>query len=214
MMAWQEHKHNEWSWRSNGRSAVRVAGPSAGSAGAVLACRSRHRGGDPRRGGIRRARVRRCPPAQLLRSGGRGGPRVGRRLLEHQGAAAAPGCRRRCPGARASPCRPRRAGKRTWRVVRRAGLEYRGLPSVTESTASARSLGQQRPAEPGWPLRQRKPDGTASCAGGRRPLLHSWFPQVEDCTIEGVGHLLHIQRPQPVAQAMAEFLAWNPMTGT
>jgi hypothetical protein len=28
------------------------------------------------------------------------------------------------------------------------------------------------------------------------------------------GHLLHIQRPQPVAQAMAEFLAWNPMTGT
>jgi pimeloyl-ACP methyl ester carboxylesterase len=47
-----------------------------------------------------------------------------------------------------------------------------------------------------------------------RPLLHSWFPQVEDCTIEGVGHLLHIQRPQPVAQAMAEFLAWNPMTGT
>jgi pimeloyl-ACP methyl ester carboxylesterase len=90
---------------------------------------------------------------------------------------------------------------------------------VTESTASARSLGQQRPAEPGWPPRQRKPDGTASCsgitsAGGRRPLLHSWFPQVEDCTIEGVGHLLHIQRPQPVAQAMAEFLAWNPMTGT
>jgi hypothetical protein len=25
-----------------------------------------------------------------------------------------------------------------------------------------------------------------------QPLLHSWFPQVEDCTIEGVGHLLHI----------------------
>ena len=46
-----------------------------------------------------------------------------------------------------------------------------------------------------------------------RPLLHTWFPQVKDCTIQGVGHLLHIQRPQPVAQAMAEFLAWNPMTG-
>lgn len=30
-----------------------------------------------------------------------------------------------------------------------------------------------------------------------RPLLHSWFPQVQDCTIEGVGHLLHIQRPNP-----------------
>jgi pimeloyl-ACP methyl ester carboxylesterase len=46
-----------------------------------------------------------------------------------------------------------------------------------------------------------------------RPLLHSWFPQVEDCTIDGVGHLLHIQRPQPVARAMAEFLARNSMTG-
>jgi pimeloyl-ACP methyl ester carboxylesterase len=45
-----------------------------------------------------------------------------------------------------------------------------------------------------------------------RPLLHSWFPQVQDCTIQGVGHLLHIQRPQPVAQAMAEFLARNSMT--
>jgi pimeloyl-ACP methyl ester carboxylesterase len=45
-----------------------------------------------------------------------------------------------------------------------------------------------------------------------RPLLHAWFPQVEDSTIEGVGHFLHIQRPQPVAQAMAEFLARNSMT--
>src|SRR4030095_2261745 len=43
-----------------------------------------------------------------------------------------------------------------------------------------------------------------------RPLLHSWFPEIQNCTIQGVGHLLHIQRPQPVAQAMAEFLAWNP----
>jgi pimeloyl-ACP methyl ester carboxylesterase len=45
-----------------------------------------------------------------------------------------------------------------------------------------------------------------------RPLLHSWFPQVEDATIEGVGHLLHIQRPRPVARAMAGFLARNAMT--
>jgi pimeloyl-ACP methyl ester carboxylesterase len=45
-----------------------------------------------------------------------------------------------------------------------------------------------------------------------RTLVHSWFPQVEDCTIEGVGHLLHIQRPQPVARAMAQFLARNSMT--
>ena len=43
-------------------------------------------------------------------------------------------------------------------------------------------------------------------------LLHSWFPQVEDCTIEGVAHLLHMQRPEPVAQGVAEFFARHPIT--
>ncbi|MBA3449838.1 MAG: alpha/beta hydrolase [Chloroflexia bacterium] len=46
-----------------------------------------------------------------------------------------------------------------------------------------------------------------------RELLHSWLPQVEDCTIEGVAHLLHMQRPEPVAQGLAEFFARHPMTG-
>lgn len=36
-------------------------------------------------------------------------------------------------------------------------------------------------------------------------LLHTWFPQVEDCVIEDVGHLLHIQRAEPVARGIAEF---------
>ena len=43
-------------------------------------------------------------------------------------------------------------------------------------------------------------------------LLHAWFPQVEDCTIEGVAHLLHIQHPEPVARGVAEFFARHPMT--
>jgi pimeloyl-ACP methyl ester carboxylesterase len=42
-------------------------------------------------------------------------------------------------------------------------------------------------------------------------LLHSWFPQVEDCTIDDVAHLLHIQRPEPVARGVAEFFARHPM---
>jgi pimeloyl-ACP methyl ester carboxylesterase len=42
-------------------------------------------------------------------------------------------------------------------------------------------------------------------------LLHAWFPQVRDCRIEGVGHLLHMQRPEPVARGVAEFLACHPM---
>jgi hypothetical protein len=43
-------------------------------------------------------------------------------------------------------------------------------------------------------------------------LLHSWFPQLEDCRIEGVAHLLHIQRPEPVARGVAEFFARHPIT--
>jgi pimeloyl-ACP methyl ester carboxylesterase len=37
-------------------------------------------------------------------------------------------------------------------------------------------------------------------------LLRSWIPHVEDCTIGGIGHLLHLQRPEPVTQAIAGFL--------
>jgi pimeloyl-ACP methyl ester carboxylesterase len=44
-------------------------------------------------------------------------------------------------------------------------------------------------------------------------LLRSSVPHVEDCTIDGVGHLLHIQRPEPVARGMAEFLGSNSMAG-
>jgi len=41
--------------------------------------------------------------------------------------------------------------------------------------------------------------------------LRSALPQVEECTIDGVGHLLQIQRPEPVARAMAEFLGRHTM---
>jgi len=44
-------------------------------------------------------------------------------------------------------------------------------------------------------------------------LLHYWFPQVEDCQIDGVAHLLHIQYPEPVAQGVAAFLARHPLNG-
>jgi pimeloyl-ACP methyl ester carboxylesterase len=44
-------------------------------------------------------------------------------------------------------------------------------------------------------------------------FLRASLPQVEECTIDGVGHLLHIQRPQPVARAIAEFLTSNPTAG-
>jgi pimeloyl-ACP methyl ester carboxylesterase len=43
-------------------------------------------------------------------------------------------------------------------------------------------------------------------------LLRTWLPKVEDLTVEGVGHLLQIQRPAPVARGIAEFLARHPIT--
>ena len=45
-------------------------------------------------------------------------------------------------------------------------------------------------------------------------FFRSSLPYLEDCTIEGAGHLLQIQRPEPVARAMAEFLTRNPLLVT
>jgi pimeloyl-ACP methyl ester carboxylesterase len=44
-------------------------------------------------------------------------------------------------------------------------------------------------------------------------FLCASLPHVEECTIDGVGHLLHIQRPAPVARGMAGFLARHSMAG-
>jgi pimeloyl-ACP methyl ester carboxylesterase len=44
-------------------------------------------------------------------------------------------------------------------------------------------------------------------------FLRSSLPQVDELTVDGVGHLLHIQRPEPVARGMAEFLERNAITG-
>jgi pimeloyl-ACP methyl ester carboxylesterase len=44
-------------------------------------------------------------------------------------------------------------------------------------------------------------------------FLRAALPQVDECTIDGVGHLLHMQRPEPVARGMAEFLGRYSMGG-
>lgn len=36
-------------------------------------------------------------------------------------------------------------------------------------------------------------------------VLRSWFGQVDECVIDGAGHLLHIQRSAPVATCLAAF---------
>jgi pimeloyl-ACP methyl ester carboxylesterase len=42
-------------------------------------------------------------------------------------------------------------------------------------------------------------------------FLRTSLPHVEELTIDGAGHLLQIQRPEPVAREMAGFLARNSM---
>jgi pimeloyl-ACP methyl ester carboxylesterase len=41
-------------------------------------------------------------------------------------------------------------------------------------------------------------------------FLRSSLPDVEERMIDGVGHLLHIQRPEPVAREIGEFLRNRP----
>ncbi|MFE9646154.1 alpha/beta fold hydrolase [Streptomyces sp. NPDC006365] len=43
-------------------------------------------------------------------------------------------------------------------------------------------------------------------------FLRSTVPDIEERVIDGVGHLLHIERPQPVADALAQFLDRHPIT--
>jgi pimeloyl-ACP methyl ester carboxylesterase len=108
----------------------------------------------------------------------------------------------------------------------RTVLEERIPGAVAQAVKDADTLfGIELPATAGWTIGA----GQAAAIGcpvlsvvgsGTLPLfvevaefLRSSIPQVEDCTIEDVGHLLHIQRPDPVARAMAGFLGRHAFTG-
>src|SRR5687768_17812038 len=101
----------------------------------------------------------------------------------------------------------------------RALLEERIPGVVTQSIRDAETFfGVELPALTEWTF------GPEQAAAIRRPVLsvigadtrplwveiaeflRSSLPHVEERTIDGVGHLLQIQRPEPVAQALAQFL--------
>jgi pimeloyl-ACP methyl ester carboxylesterase len=107
-----------------------------------------------------------------------------------------------------------------------AVLEERVPGAVAQSIRDADTFfGIELPSLTEWPF------GADQAAAIRRPVLsvmgsetqplwvevadflRSSFPHVEDCTIDGVGHLLHIQRPEPVARGMAEFMGRNSLAG-
>jgi pimeloyl-ACP methyl ester carboxylesterase len=43
-------------------------------------------------------------------------------------------------------------------------------------------------------------------------LLLSWLPNVEGFILPGTTHLLHVQNPRGMAEALASFFARHPMT--
>jgi pimeloyl-ACP methyl ester carboxylesterase len=108
----------------------------------------------------------------------------------------------------------------------RALLEERIPGVVTRSITDADTFfGIELPSLPAWTF------GPEQAAAVHRPVLsvtgaqtaplwveiaeflRSSLPYVEECTIEGAGHLLQIQQPEPVAREIAEFLGRNLMQG-
>jgi pimeloyl-ACP methyl ester carboxylesterase len=106
----------------------------------------------------------------------------------------------------------------------RVVLEQRVPGSLAQSLADADTFfGVELPALSQWTFtpeqasRIRQP--TLSILGTETEplwvevdsLLRSAIPNIASSSIPGVGHLLHIQDPQPVAQALATFIDLNPV---
>ncbi|MGH8637256.1 MAG: alpha/beta fold hydrolase [Burkholderiales bacterium] len=102
----------------------------------------------------------------------------------------------------------------------RALLDQRIPGAVAQTIADADTFfGVELPALSAWTFgaeqAARVSQPVLSVVGGEtQPLwvevadrLRSWFGQVEECTIDGVGHLLHIQRSAPVASCLGAFFA-------
>jgi pimeloyl-ACP methyl ester carboxylesterase len=106
----------------------------------------------------------------------------------------------------------------------RALLEQRIPGVVAQSVSDADTFfGVELPAVAEWTF------GPERAAALRRPVLsvvgaetrplwveiaeflRAAVPHVEELTIDGAGHLLQIQRPEPVARGIAAFLARNSM---
>jgi pimeloyl-ACP methyl ester carboxylesterase len=109
----------------------------------------------------------------------------------------------------------------------RALLDERLPGAVAQAVKDADTFfGVELPALAEWPF------GVEQAAAIHRPVLsvlgaetqplwvevaaflRSSVPHVEEHVVDGVGHLLHIQRPEPVARTLAEFLGSHAMAGS
>jgi pimeloyl-ACP methyl ester carboxylesterase len=78
------------------------------------------------------------------------------------------------------------------------------LPAVTEW-----QFGRRQAAAIGRPVLSVLGSDTEPLWVEVAEFLRCSLPQVDELTVDGVGHLLHIQRPEPVARGMAKFLERN-----
>lgn len=103
-------------------------------------------------------------------------------------------------------------------------LEQRVPGMIAQSIRDADTFfGVELPALTGWTFDARQAATIAQPAlsvlgSNTEPLwvevddlLRASMPCIESCQIEGVGHLLHLQRPEPVARGIAAFLARHPI---
>lgn len=68
------------------------------------------------------------------------------------------------------------------------------------------AFGPERAAAIGCPVLSVRGTDTLPLFMEVAAFLRSSLPDAEECVIDGVGHLLHIQSAEPVARAMSDFL--------
>jgi pimeloyl-ACP methyl ester carboxylesterase len=103
-------------------------------------------------------------------------------------------------------------------------LETRAPGAVAQAVKDAETFfGVELPSLSAWtfgPEQAARIDRPVLSVLGARTLplwvevaafLRSVLPHVEECTIAGAGHLLHLERPEPVAAGIAGFLGRHPM---
>lgn len=110
-----------------------------------------------------------------------------------------------------------------WQACRNA-IENRAPDAVSRAIADADTFfGVELPALSGWSFGPAQaiaiPQPVLSMLGSDTEpmwveiaaLLRSWLSDVDECTIQGAGHLLHMQQPRAVAQSLAAFLGRHPL---
>lgn len=103
---------------------------------------------------------------------------------------------------------PRPARARTSRRLRSSGLRCGRVLHPGVARALAVLVVRGRFAQPVLVV---VGENSAATFPERRELLLSWLPNVESFELPGATHLLHVQNPRGMAEALASFFARHPL---